>query len=280
MRVQIQIAHRLRERVPLHPAERQKQVRAREFGVPTPPSFVDRAVDHTLGGFANPVVRDVQVVHVRRLRAALDGVPEQWLGKWRARTTPAEDRGISLKFRWFFRYPSPEVGVPTVRQGLNGRLRQFRRHPIMGACGALGTAMALTVGICAGAAAQTPQPSRSTSTRSNARSARPADPPPATRPPAPAPAQGAPRSACPRSSGSTAGRAAASADRAVAGVAYLSGGAVPDDLRCRPDRSTCCSAPPRRSPKSSPTTRTSSRKAENWCSVNRPPTHLGRRPVP
>ena len=63
VRVQAEVAHDLREGVPLQLGERQEQVLARHLAVFAAPGFVDRPVDDPLGGFAYLALSDVEVVH-------------------------------------------------------------------------------------------------------------------------------------------------------------------------------------------------------------------------
>ena len=63
VRVQAEVAHDLGEGVPLQLSEREEQVLARHLSVLSAPGFVDRAVDHPLGGFAYLALSDVKFVH-------------------------------------------------------------------------------------------------------------------------------------------------------------------------------------------------------------------------
>ena len=64
MRVQLDVAHDLGERVPLDLREGEKDVFVREQGVLAPARFFDRAVDDALRGFADLARRDVEIVYV------------------------------------------------------------------------------------------------------------------------------------------------------------------------------------------------------------------------
>ena len=139
VRVQIQIPHRLREGVPLHASERKKQVRAGELRVAAPPRFVHCSIDNTLSRFTDPVLCDVQVVHHRGLLAAPGrGCLILYIGKWRARSPKGVAWGVSGRIA-----PPLSLSVTRSRRssgpaGFLGRPGGFRRHPIMGACGASG----------------------------------------------------------------------------------------------------------------------------------------------
>jgi hypothetical protein len=63
VRVQAEVTHDLGEGVPLQLREGEKQVLARHLTVLSAPGFVDRTVDHPLGGFAYLALSDVKVVH-------------------------------------------------------------------------------------------------------------------------------------------------------------------------------------------------------------------------
>jgi hypothetical protein len=63
VRVQAEVSHDLRKGVPLQLSERQKHVLARHLSVLSAPGFVDRPVDHPLGGFAYLALSDVKIVH-------------------------------------------------------------------------------------------------------------------------------------------------------------------------------------------------------------------------
>ena len=63
VRIQLEIAHDLRERVPLDLREREEDVFVGEQRVIAAPRFLNRAVDDPLGGFTNLALCDVEVVH-------------------------------------------------------------------------------------------------------------------------------------------------------------------------------------------------------------------------
>ena len=63
VRIQLEVAHDLRERVPLDLREREEDVLVGQQRVVAAPRFLDRAVDDPLGGLADLALCDVEVVH-------------------------------------------------------------------------------------------------------------------------------------------------------------------------------------------------------------------------
>jgi hypothetical protein len=63
VRIQFEVAHDLRKRVPLDLREREKNVFIRQQCVITSPRFLDGAIHDALGGFADLALCDVEVVH-------------------------------------------------------------------------------------------------------------------------------------------------------------------------------------------------------------------------
>ena len=73
VRVQLQVAHDLPERVPLDLGERQTQVLVGEQRVFAPAGFVERAIHDALGRLSQLVLRDVEVLHDALQRIAARG---------------------------------------------------------------------------------------------------------------------------------------------------------------------------------------------------------------
>jgi hypothetical protein len=53
VRVQLDVPHDLRERVPFDLSERKEHVLVGQHGMLAPPCFLNRAIDDSLGAFAN-----------------------------------------------------------------------------------------------------------------------------------------------------------------------------------------------------------------------------------
>ena len=64
VRIQLDVAHHLREHVPFDLREREKKVFVGQQRVLAAARFLDRAVDDALRGFANLAGRDVEIFYV------------------------------------------------------------------------------------------------------------------------------------------------------------------------------------------------------------------------
>src|SRR5262245_32934918 len=67
VRVQLDVAHDLREHVPFNLSERQKNMFVREQRMLPAASLLDRAIDDALGRFTNLARRDVEIFYVHSL---------------------------------------------------------------------------------------------------------------------------------------------------------------------------------------------------------------------
>ncbi len=96
VRVQVEVAHHLREHVPLDLRERQEDVLVRQQRVLAAPGFLDRAVDDALRRFRHLVLRDIEVFHES--------------------SPPSTSR---VAFRWSKSYATrkPEVSTGATRSG-------------------------------------------------------------------------------------------------------------------------------------------------------------------
>ena len=72
VRIQLEVAHHLREHVPLDLGEREEDVLVGEQRVVAAARFLDRAIDDPLRGFSNLARSDVEVFHVPGLPWSLE----------------------------------------------------------------------------------------------------------------------------------------------------------------------------------------------------------------
>ena len=64
VRIQLEIAHHVREEIPLHLGECQEDVLVPEDGMVAPPRLLHRAIDNPLRRFSDLVLGDIEVFHV------------------------------------------------------------------------------------------------------------------------------------------------------------------------------------------------------------------------